>query len=310
MTAMAPDPRLIKVEQCWICSGTDLATWSHETFDMTWQVDPILRSYHEKSFNLNRCSDCGFVQPESLPPESDFFDRLYSLDRGPQFCESEYVSTDRDLVFKTVLDDLAHRLSPDRRRLLDVGCADGRLLRYATDAGWVASGIELNPAKAAFAERMTGRPVHQLNAKQFAATGETFDAITLNDVLEHIPEPMHVLRDLRKILSPGGWIAVKLPNGRNQWRKERLKEMLTGQPTRVSMSLTHVNQFSPPTLKLALERAGFANATVGVAAPELFAASSGTSRLLRRVVYKLAKLPGGTRSPLTLNLQAYAQNPA
>jgi 2-polyprenyl-3-methyl-5-hydroxy-6-metoxy-1,4-benzoquinol methylase len=302
-------PKLVKVPACWVCGGTQMKRWWEEACDMTWQVDPVLLSYDKMKFGLARCEGCGFIQPEELPHETDFFDRLYSKDRGEEYSRSEAASTDRDFVFQTVLAGLGARVTGESRKLLDVGTADGRMMVAAIKAGWETSGIELNPAKAKFAAERTGRPVHSLNAKQFAATGELFDAIALSDVLEHIPEPMHVLKDLRKILRPGGWIAVKVPQGVNQWRKQHLRSFVSGQPATICQTFTHVNHFQPKTLKLALENAGFKNVTVTAGAPELFSRLGAVSRGFRRLTYALAKLPGGTATPLTLNLQAYAQNP-
>lgn len=113
----------------------------------------------------------------------------------------------------------------------------------------------------------------------------------------------------------GGWIAVKVPSGRNQLLKEITRSKLR-KNYRVSVAdnLVHINHFSPRALKLALERAGFSNIEITVGAPEQSAnraslfSRSALSDNLRLSVYHAARLiPGGVHTPLALNLQGYAQ---
>ena len=76
----------------------------------------------------------------------------------------------------------------------------------------------------------------------------------------------------------------------------------------IADNLVHVNHFSPRSLALALERAGFLRVAIGAGAPELPAAVQAGGWLsngFRRVVYAAARLPGAVHTPLALNLQAY-----
>src|SRR5262249_30687205 len=175
---------------------------------------------------------------------------------------------------------------------------------------------ELNPRTATFAAQRTGRTIYRINVEQLLPRGVTFDAVTLTDVLEHIPDPVRILRLLRQLLAPGGWIAVKVPCGRNQLLKERVR-WLVGQKDwlRVASNLVHVNHFSPASLRLALAKAGFSRVGLTVAAPELPVTGPADpllgrwSNRFRWGVYRVARaLPGGVHTPLALNLQAYACN--
>src|SRR5262249_34917921 len=127
-------------------------------------------------------------------------------------------------------------------------------------------------------------------------------------------EPVAMLEAARTVLEPGGWIAVKVPHGGAQLRKERLRARLDrGYRATVADNLVHVNHFGVRSLRLALERAGFAEVRIAVAPPELVPAGP---RALRRAVINAGRLgvwslgrllPGGVRSPLSLHLQAYAR---
>jgi hypothetical protein len=119
------------------------------------------------------------------------------------------------------------------------------------------------------------------------------------------------------LLLPGGWVAVKVPCGRNQLRKEHVRALFSKRH-RISVAdnLVHVSHFSPASLRRALRTAGFSRVFLTVAAPELGTAETGAvranlSNLFRLGVYRMARfLPWGVHSPLALNLQAYAQNPS
>jgi hypothetical protein len=117
------------------------------------------------------------------------------------------------------------------------------------------------------------------------------------------------------LLVPGGVVAVKVPSGPGQWWKERIRASL--QPShQISLAgnLVHVNHFSPRSLRLALERAGFRSVTIAPGAPELHGDGASLARwaanAVRLSVYAAAHVPAGVRSPLALNLQAYACAPA
>jgi 2-polyprenyl-3-methyl-5-hydroxy-6-metoxy-1,4-benzoquinol methylase len=305
---------MVPVKACWICNHEKLTHWNKELFDMTWQVDPVIKRYHQRDFWLVRCSECGFIQPEALPEESDFFDRLYSKDRGGDWMELEYSSPYRDFIFRSVLQQLQKRLSEGSRKLLDVGSHVGRMLTLAKEHGFEASGIELNPAVAQFAARRTGLPVIQMNAHELARTGQRYDAISLLDVLEHIPQPLSILKDLRELLVPGGVIAVKVPHGLNQWRKEKFRTLLGKIPAPwIATNLVHVNHFNINSLKMALANAGFQDVTFMVGGPE-YPPSKGTwlakiGLFFRWLCYRFASLPGMLRSPFAFNLQAFARVP-
>ena len=273
------------------------------------EQDPELRKYTGEHVWLVRCASCGFGQPEALPTLPRFFDRMYDQHWSPAWVEGEFGATYKDLIFRGILEELAFRVPPARRRLLDVGAHAGRFMHLAQARGWTVEGIELNPRTAAYAEARTGAPVHRVNAHTLALEGCRYDAVVLTDVLEHIPEPRRLLAALAGLLDPGGIVAVKVPNGPAQWTKERWLARLTAHRVSLAENLVHVNQFTPGSLRLALERAGFARGRVRAAAPELppVAGARGfADRALRLGLFAAASLPGALHTPLALHLQAFA----
>jgi hypothetical protein len=121
-----------------------------------------------------------------------------------------------------------------------------------------------------------------------------------------------VLTRVCALLAPGGWAAIKVPSGPGQLRKEQWRgRLVRGYRPTLADNLVHVNHFSPRSLRLALERAGFCDIEITPGAPELPAGAGwrgAGARWVRRLLHGAARgLPGGVHLPVTLNLQAYAR---
>lgn len=309
-SAAAFDP----VTTCDVCGGSELSAVHELVFDLTMYAtqDPALAAYSGQKLDLQRCAACGFAQPSARPTLPRFFDRLYDQRWSDEWIRTEFEADYKDAIFEGILASLGRRLEPARRRLLDVGAHAGRFLALATAAGWTAEGLELNPQTASFAALRTGRPVRQLNVHEVDVRSAGFDAITLTDVLEHIPDPIRVLTRAGALLASGGWVAVKVPSGPGQLRKEHWRgRLVRGYRPTLADNLVHVNHFSPQSLRIALERAGFSDIAILPGAPELPAAPGWrgvAGRSSRRALHLAARiLPGGVDLPVTLNLQAYAR---
>jgi len=173
----------------------------------------------------------------------------------------------------------------------------------------------LNPRTASFAAARTGLPVHSVNVTEMPLAERAYGAITLIDVLEHVPDPVALLSAATAALEPGGWIVVKVPSGPAQRQKERARALLRrGYRPRLADNLVHVNHFSAHALRASLRRAGLTTITVDIAPPELPPAQSlrtTASNLLRRSLYACGRMiPGGLNTPLALNLLAFGRRPA
>lgn len=315
----APGAAFARVERCWICGGGALDAVHRAIFELSAyaEQDPALAAYTGATVALVRCRGCGFAQPEALPALPDFFGRMYDQRWGEGWMEEEFRSGYKDLIFGHVLRGLARRVPAGGRTLLDLGAHVGRLIHLAAGEGWEAEGVELNPRTAAFAARATGLPVHREDLAVLADRGRRWGAVTLVDVLEHVPEPVAALEAVRGVMAAGGWIAVKVPHGKAQLLKETLRgRLFRGYRPTVADNLVHVSHFGPRSLAMALERAGFAEVRVEVAPPETLPGGVAAARrvpanLLRRAAWGLGRaVPGGVRSPLALHLLAYARRAA
>lgn len=306
-------PLFAPVQSCWVCGGRELARYHTLRFKLdaflSQDQDRELAAYTGQALDLVRCASCGFGQPAALPTLSRYFDRMYDQRWDEAWVVNEFEADHKDLIFHSILRELDRRVRSNGRRLLDVGAHAGRFLHLAREAGWDAEGIELNPRTAAYAAARTGAPVHHVNAQSLADRGRRYDAVVLTDVLEHIPLPVQLLTTLASLTDLGGVVAVKVPCGRSQVVKEQVLASITSHRVSLADNLVHVNHFSPRSLRLALERAGFSS-TVRTAAPELrprhpIRLRALTSNAVRLTTYGLARLPGAVHTALALNLQAF-----
>ncbi len=174
--------------------------------------------------------------------------------------------------------------------VLDVGCGDGRFLALMRDLGWRVRGVEPDPAAAVVARSHVGDVVAVASLEDAGLEDVSADAITLNHVVEHLPDPVATLRECRRILRPGGLLVVRTPNARSLGRRWFGEAWLHWDPPR------HLFVFTPGTLRECLARAGLAVRTLRTVASGGRWSWAGSRALARG-----ARIPGWTPTPVVQN---------
>lgn len=100
---------------------------------------------------------------------------------------------------------------PQDVRLVDVGCSRGHFVATAAKLGFQAEGVEPAPHMVA-AARSVGIRVHQGLLEEQRFPDESFDALTLFEVVEHLRDPLPLLRECRRVVKPGGVLVISTGN--------------------------------------------------------------------------------------------------
>ncbi len=197
-------------------------------------------------YRIVQCNRCGFVyaNPHADPNEvlrayEDVVDPLYLQER-----------VGREHTFRQHLGTL-HRITgePNGRRLLDVGAYVGVFVEIAREMGWNAEGIEPSSWAVAHA-RERGLLVTQGTLASGGFPDESFDVITLWDVIEHFDDPMTELRHVFRLLKPGGVVVIHTIDIGSV-----TAQVMGGRwPFLMEM---HIMFFSRATLRDMLQRVGF-----------------------------------------------------
>jgi SAM-dependent methyltransferase len=143
-------------------------------------------------------------------------------------------------------------------RLLDVGCAGGHFLAAARKRGYDVVGIEYSRTMAEYAREAYGLDVLQGDFVELDVPG-TFDIVHMEDVLEHLSDPLAVLRKIRHLLVPSGFLVVDGPLERQPNLSLALLELNLRMRTAddPEMAPAHIWQFTLKTQRLLVKRAGF-----------------------------------------------------
>ena len=130
------------------------------------------------------------------------------------------ISAAPDVASVTVADRLtagADLVCPVHK-LLDVGCGDGSLILQLGGKVKLVVGVDraLSACQDASARGFTVQCA-DLNAPHLPYPDDVFDAVTCLDVIEHVLDPRHLLRELARVLRPGGFLVLTTPNIRAYW---------------------------------------------------------------------------------------------
>jgi SAM-dependent methyltransferase len=156
-----------------------------------------------------QCGSCSLIFPNPMPMPTDGLDQHYAVSPEDYFCNHD--PSDR-LAYAALLMLQLQELHIPKGTLLDIGAGRGELLRVARENGWAAMGIETSPTFADYAARYSGADIWQTPLDKCSFEANSFDAIVLGAVLEHLYNPDETIKEIARILKPGGALFVDVPN--------------------------------------------------------------------------------------------------
>lgn len=202
-------------------------------------------------YSIARCAQCDTMRVCPIPSN----ELLQAHYQDPDYFEGDeeqgyhnYADVQKALAphFQRRLRLVENYLS--KGRLLDFGCAAGYFLQVAQDTGWQVTGIELSKEMAQRAAQLVRAPVFSSMSE---LVEKDFDGVTLWEVIEHLPQPIDTLRQLRDRLRPDGVLMLSTPNTGHWQAIREPNNWLSYRPP------SHLFYFTAQTLEATLQRAGF-----------------------------------------------------
>lgn len=201
----------------------------------------------QETFAIRECKSCAHLFTSPLPSE-ELLNRLYNSEgfvrqqADPQFLDArkEYEIENWEMLKRHLSGGV----------LADVGCGAGSFISFAPEFGYEAIGLEENSELARYARQHYG--VKIMETFDIRSLKDTHvDIIALRDVFEHLPHPHDILNTINKILPPGGWLYISLPNARS------LEAKWFGSHFIGWWIPLHLNHFSPASIERLLEQHDF-----------------------------------------------------
>jgi len=216
-------------------------------------------AHHERKgvrTNIVQCLQCDIVYtkptlvPQSNPYATETADEYFQMhDSQEKTRTGEWLAASAETILKR------------KGKILEIGCGRGELLAGAANRGWDVYGIEMTNAFAQIACSM-GINVECSSAEESTSLDDTYDVILLAAILEHLYDPVDILKRVHAALRPGGLVFIDVPNELSlTMRVGNFYMRLRGRDWAINLSPTfspfHVVGFSPKALTRLLASVGF-----------------------------------------------------
>lgn len=188
-------------------------------------------------YQLNVCSHCQLKFLNPRPPENGmaryYQESYYKLSvvshklstlkqqaltywhHYPQSVKNSFWQTLMLKVAKPLAKNKLGRQIPDfvvNGSLLEIGVGRGEFLLKMRELGWKTTGIDISPVAVNYLREHYNLNVQLANSRQLPFAANSFDIVYLSHTLEHIHDPVVVLKEICRVLKPGGQVLITTPN--------------------------------------------------------------------------------------------------
>jgi SAM-dependent methyltransferase len=236
-----------KLPLCPLCGGSAYVAEATEVRDFEYDAPG--------TFAWMRCSTCGLIRLAPTPSSEGLAAAYPPHYHGFVKPKSKLTQTLIQASRRRAAKGFARRL-PEGGTILDVGCSFGHLLSEVGRLGnYRLLGVEFGAEPAAEARRR-GIEVWQGDLTQVDIPKESVDVVTMQHVLEHVPDPVATLRKTHSILRPNGLVMGELPNF-DSWDASLFGRYWGG-----GHAPRHLWHFTVTTLRRVLELTGFDSVSI------------------------------------------------
>lgn len=221
-------------------------------------------NFEKDGFRYHKCTECAliFMNPRLNDAATQQF---YNSDVNEIYNETKFHDpglTRGDDERNAFNLELTARHRPPPGKLLEIGCAKGFFLSRAQERGYEVYGVELNRSLCELARQAVGPTVENADLFAVAYPSAYFDVLYMRDLIEHIPNPAPFFRELNRIAKPSGILVLETHN------IEGLVHRIVGKKHTVIFGFEHPVHWSPPSIRAALERSGFALEEIVFVSPD------------------------------------------
>lgn len=159
-----------------------------------------------------KCRKCGLVYQYPQPVQEALIDRYddsyfrYELENEENFFDLMIKGLEDIRFFKDIEPCI------EKKSILDVGCATGRLLYFFKNRGWDAYGVEICPQSSGYARNKYGLKIFEKPVERLDIEDSSFGFIHSSHVIEHVSSPVDFLASVFRLLVPGGYSVIVTPN--------------------------------------------------------------------------------------------------
>jgi SAM-dependent methyltransferase len=204
---IATDSAAARGEACCVCGSTDAPVWFVGRDNLLGGPD---------LFTTLKCQACGTVRLQPRPPSGQMgqYYTAATYARAEEGDGASELARRLDTFFEHQAERATRSVAVygSGRRMLDVGCGDGRFLVAMAFLGWDGEGIETDPVAADLARKRTGTTISETPLEESVLPAASFDLVSLLHVLEHVPDPRATIAAAYRLLKPGGTLLLALPN--------------------------------------------------------------------------------------------------
>jgi SAM-dependent methyltransferase len=157
------------------------------------------------------CPACDFIFVHDIYPE--FGSDTSYLNHTGKLADRVGIKHKQEKDYKRLLAEFERHRSSNR--LLEVGCAAGIFLARAAEDGWQCSGVDVLPEVVRLARENRGLDVRTGELADAGFSDGEFDVVYMNEVIEHIVDPVALMREVHRVLRPGGIALLRTGNARS-----------------------------------------------------------------------------------------------